>query len=87
MLIVMDRKASPEEIDKVVRTIEAHGYTARPIPGGHRVAIGVLHNKGAVNAAPFWGLAGVKDVIPITRPYKLVSRETQPDDTIVEVGI
>lgn len=86
MLIVMDRKATQDEIDAVVSTIEHLGLTARPIPGGQRVAIGVLRNDGPVDASSFWGLSGVKDVVPITRPYKLVSRETQPDDTIVRLG-
>ena len=82
MLIVMENKATPEQIEAVVSAIKARGYTARPIPGGERVAIGILYNKGAVDASVFLGLAGVKDVIPVTRPYKLVSREFQPADTI-----
>ena len=86
MLIVMDHKATQEQIDAVVAAVENRGYVARPIPGGQRVSIGVLHNKGAVDASMFLGLAGVKDVVPVTRPYKLVSREFQPTDTIVEVG-
>ncbi len=86
MLIVMDQLATPAEIDAAVAAIEARGYTARPIPGGQRVAIGVLHNHGAVDASMFLGLAGVKEVIPVTRPFKLVSREFQLDDTVVRVG-
>ncbi len=86
MLIVMDQLATNGEIDAVVAAIEARGYTARPIPGGQRVAIGVLHNHGAVDASMFLGLAGVKEVIPVTRPFKLVSREFQLDDTVVRVG-
>ncbi len=86
MLIVMDQKASPEEIDAVIATIDAKGYTARPIPGGERVAIGILNNEGPVDASLFLGMAGVKDAIPVTRPYKLVSREFKPEDTIVQVG-
>ena len=79
MLIVMAQKASKEQVDKVVAEIEARGYTARPIPGGERVSIGVLNNKGPVDASLFTGLPGVKEVIPVTRPYKLVGREFQPD--------
>lgn len=86
MLVVMSKTATPEEVDAVVAAIEAKGLTARPIPGGQRVAIGVLHNKGHVDASPFLGLAGVKEVIPVTRPYKLVSREFQPDDSVIQVG-
>jgi 3-deoxy-7-phosphoheptulonate synthase len=86
MLIVMDQKATPEQVEAVVAAIEAAGYVARPMPGGDRVAIGVLYNKGAVDTARFLLLPGVKDVIPVTRPYKLVSRECQPDDTVVQIG-
>ena len=85
MLIVMDKNATSDQIDAVVAAITEKGYNARPIPGGERVSIGVLHNK-AVDAALFAGFPGVRDVIPVTRPYKLVSREVQPEDTIVRVG-
>ena len=86
MLVVMEKKATAGEIKAVVAAAETRGYQARTIPGGERVAIGILYNKGAVDASLFMGLAGVKDVIPVTRPYKLVSREFQPDDTIVRIG-
>jgi len=86
MLIVMENTATEEQVEKVVRAVKARGYQARPIPGGERVSIGVLYNKGAVDASAFLGLAGVKDVVPVTRPYKLVSREVQPEDTYIQVG-
>jgi len=86
MLVVMNQQATPEQIDGVIAAIEKKGYTARPIPGGQRVAIGVLNNKGAMDAAYFLGLPGVKDAIPVTKPYKLVSREFQPEDTVVRIG-
>jgi 3-deoxy-7-phosphoheptulonate synthase len=86
MLIVMDQKATAEQIDKVVEIIESKGFSARPIPGGDRVSIGILHNKGPVDPALFMGLPGVKEAIPVTRPYKLVSRETKAEDTCIQVG-
>ncbi|MFZ2039113.1 MAG: 3-deoxy-7-phosphoheptulonate synthase [Desulfobacterales bacterium] len=86
MLIVMNQNATPQEIQAVVATIEANGYTARPIPGGERVSIGILNNKGPIDADAFLGLPGVKEAVPITRPYKLVSRESQMEDTIIHVG-
>jgi 3-deoxy-7-phosphoheptulonate synthase len=86
MLVVMDIAATPEQIEKVVKVIEDRGCTARPIPGGDRVSIGVLNNKGPVDTALFIGLPGVKEAVPITKPYKLVSRETKPDDTLIQVG-
>lgn len=82
----MSHLATQEEIDNVISFIEKRDYKARPIPGGDRVSIGILHNKGSVDASHFRGLAGVKEVIPVTRPYKLVSREFQPENTIIKVG-
>jgi len=82
----MNRDATSEQIAGVVAVIEKLGYTARPIPGGERVSIGILYNKGSVDASYFAALPGVKDVIPVTRPYKLVSREVQEESTIVKVG-
>jgi len=86
MLIVMEKKATSEEIDAVIKAIEERNYTARPIPGGERVSIGVLYNDGPVDASFFMGLPGVKDAVPITRPYKLVSREFRANDTVIQVG-
>ena len=86
MLVVMSQQATPEQIDTVVAAIEAKGCTARPIPGGERVAIGILHNKGPMDPSYFLGFPGVKDAIPVTRPYKLVSREFQPNGTTIQVG-
>jgi len=86
MLIVMQRSATKDQVNNVVAAIESRKYQARPLPGGERVAIGVLYNKGAVDASMFSGMTGVKEVIAVTRPYKLVSRELKSDDTIINVG-
>ena len=50
MLIVMDKKATQAEIDNVIAVIKQRGFTARPIPGGERMSIGILNNKGHVDA-------------------------------------
>lgn len=86
MLIVMRQDASPEQIKEVVRIVESKGCQARSIPGGDRVSIAVLYNKGALEEAWFMDLPGVKQAIAVTRPYKLVSRETKPEGTQIRVG-
>lgn len=86
MLVVMEKGTTEEKIQAAVNAIEKRGYTARPIPGGDRVSIGILHNEGSVDAAHFLGLDGVKEVIPVTKPYKLVSREFKQENSHVEVG-
>ncbi len=86
MLVVMHQGATEKEVAEVVRAIESRGLEARPIPGGERVAIGILHNRGPVDPGWILGLPGVKEAIPVTRPYKLVSREFHPEDTVIQVG-
>ena len=82
----MKKNASEEEIENVISAIKEQGYTPRPIPGGERVSIGILYNKGPVDGALFLGMPGVQDAIPVTKPYKLVSREFKPEGTIVNVS-
>lgn len=86
MLIVMRQDATQEQIDSVTSSIVEKGCKARPIPGGDRVSIGVLFNKGPLDASVFQDMPGVKEAIPVTRPYKLVSREIKPHDTVIKVG-
>ncbi|NOY70527.1 MAG: 3-deoxy-7-phosphoheptulonate synthase [Deltaproteobacteria bacterium] len=86
MLIVMHKNAARAEVDNVVAAVEARGCTARPIPGGDRVSIAILYNQGAVEPGWFSGMPGVKETIAVTRPYKLVSREMHPHDTVIRVG-
>lgn len=86
MLLVMNKNATEKEIASVIEAIKGYGYTPRPIPGGERVSIGILYNKGPVDGSLFLGMPGVKDAIPVTKPYKMVSREFKPEGTIVKVG-
>ena len=86
MLVVMSSYATEEEIAQVVTAIEREGYVARVIQGGDRTAIGILQNRGPVDPAPFLLLPGVEEIIPVSKPYKLVSREIELSDTIVQLG-
>jgi len=85
MLIVMNHNASQIEIDAINKVITNMGYTAAPIPGSERTAIGVLGNKGYVDDCKILELPGVQRVIHVSKPYKLVSRDFHPEDTIVDV--
>jgi len=86
MLVVMKPNASQAEIDAVVDKIRALGLTAHAIPGAQRVAIGITGNKGALEGGLFSSLPGVADTIRVSNPFKLVSREVKPDDTVIHVG-
>jgi 3-deoxy-7-phosphoheptulonate synthase len=86
MLIVMQMGAQPAQVDEVVRKIESLGLKAHPIPGAQRTAIGITGNLGEVDQALFGSLSGVLEVIRVSHPYKLVSREFKSADTLVRVG-
>jgi 3-deoxy-7-phosphoheptulonate synthase len=86
MLIVMDATATPEDVRRVVETVVRLGLQAHPIPGAQRTAIGITGNKGTVEPGVFENLPGVLEVIPVSAPYKLVSREAKRENTVVSVG-
>jgi 3-deoxy-7-phosphoheptulonate synthase len=86
MLIVMDSAATAEDVRRVVDAVEGLGLQAHAIPGAQRTAIGVTGNRGSVESASFENLPGVAEVIPVTAPYKLVSREAKREDTVVSIG-
>ncbi len=86
MLIVMHHSATSEQIRAVQQAVEAMGLRAEPIPGSERTAIGVLGNQGYVDDTSIRELPGVREVIHVSKPYKLVSRDFHPLPSVVRVG-
>jgi 3-deoxy-7-phosphoheptulonate synthase len=87
MLIVMERDCSAEQIQTVVQKVERMGFKAHPIPGEVRTAIAITGNREPIEPAEFESLPGVLQALRVTRPYKLVSRELKPNDSIVRIGM
>ncbi|PKN20739.1 MAG: 3-deoxy-7-phosphoheptulonate synthase [Deltaproteobacteria bacterium HGW-Deltaproteobacteria-6] len=85
MLIVMHRNATQKQINAVLTAVEKMGLTASSIPGTERTAIGVLGNKGYVDDVSIRDLAGVKEVIHVSKPYKMVSRDFHPRPTVIKI--
>ncbi len=86
MLIVMKKGATDREIEQVVETIKSLGLTAHPIPGEQRTAIGITGNKGSLDPNQLESLPGVMEAIPVSKPFKQVSREWREENTVVDVG-
>jgi 3-deoxy-7-phosphoheptulonate synthase len=86
MLIVMHRNATPKQINIVIAAVEKMGLIASSIPGSERTAIGVLGNKGYVDDQSIRDLPGVKELIHVSKPYKMVSRDFHPRPTIIKIG-
>lgn len=86
MLIVMKPDADARQIERVCAKVRELGYAPHPIPGGSRVAVCITGNTGAIDPRVFFTLPGVKELIPVTQPYKLTSRESKPESTVVHVA-
>ena len=86
MLVVMKRGASQKEIDAVVARIQEFGITPVPLPGAERMAIGTFGSTSRAAAEAVESLPGVAEVVPVSRPFKLASREVIPEDSVVRVG-
>lgn len=87
MLVVMEAGATAEQIAAVCAEIGAMGYAPHPMPGPTRTAIGITGNKGPIEqAARIQRMPGVSQLIRVTAPYKLVSREFREADTVVSVA-
>jgi 3-deoxy-7-phosphoheptulonate synthase len=84
MLVVMQAQATPEQIRAVCEKIEILGYRPHAMPGAQRTAIGITGNKGEVESGSLEEMAGVQEVIRVTKPYKLVSRDVKPDNTVIK---
>src|SRR6476620_6838315 len=87
MIVNMKRSASAEEIEHVIDRIKECGFQAHVVRGEERTIIGAVGSSGrrseieALRAAP-----GVAEVIQISHPFKLVSRQLRQSRTIVDVG-
>ncbi len=86
MLIVMQSHATDEQVRAVCDRIESLGLKAHPIPGSGRTAIGITGNNGAVDLGVLESMPGVIECIPVTKPYKLVSRDVKEEDSIIKIA-
>lgn len=87
MIVIMKQGSSNEELARVVERIEALGYSAHVIRGVERNVIGAVGDeRGKARLQSLESLAGVESVVPILKPYKLVSREFKRESTIIGVG-
>ncbi|MEW5762098.1 MAG: 3-deoxy-7-phosphoheptulonate synthase [Bacillota bacterium] len=85
MIVVMEPGASPEEIRKVEEKLRELGFLTHPIYGRERTVIGAVGDK-RVAADFLLNWPGVDRIVPILKPYKLVSRELKPEKTVVRIG-
>ncbi|NPV26540.1 MAG: 3-deoxy-7-phosphoheptulonate synthase [Firmicutes bacterium] len=86
MVVVMKLQATETEVEKVQERLEQLGFTSYVIQGVERIVVAAVGDTKVAGPLGLEVLPGVEKVVPIMRPFKLVSREFQSDDTVVTVG-
>jgi 3-deoxy-7-phosphoheptulonate synthase len=85
MIIVLKKDAKQKDIDSIISKVEALGLKVHISKGVERTIIGVIGDEAIIRNQPLAALPGVENVMPIIKPYKLVSREFKPDNSIVNI--
>ena len=83
MLVVMKAHATEDQVRAVCEKIGKLGFRAHPMPGATRTAIGITGNKGEVEQGAIEEMQGVQEVIIVSKPYKLVSRDVKEENTVI----
>ena len=85
LLIVMATGATPDQTEHVLARLQEAGVDARVSRGRESTVIGAIGERELLATLPLEGYPGVEQVLPILKPYKLVSREVSPDPTVIDV--
>ncbi len=86
MIVVMSNGATAREISEVIARIRGMGYEVHLSEGKERTIIGIIGRGRPVDREQLSVMSGVQDVIPVTHPYKIASREYHPDDTQIPLN-
>lgn len=85
-MILMRNGATDAEVDGVIEKLHEAGAEAHLSRGEFKTIIGAIGDRDRISQIPFEALPGVDSVIPVMKPYKLVSREFHPEGSVVKVG-
>jgi 3-deoxy-7-phosphoheptulonate synthase len=85
ILIVMTSAATADQTDDVVARLQEAGAGARVARGREATVIGAIGDRELLASLPLEAYPGVEQVLPILKPYRLVSRELSPDPSVLEV--
>ena len=86
MLVLMNMQATPDQVANVMKHVRERGFEPIELPGADRLAIGVLGSNPSSIRDAICDLPGVMDAIPVSKPYKQVTREWHPEPTVVDVS-
>lgn len=85
MIVVMEKTATIEQIEHISVRIQELGLKAHVIRGTERTVIAAVGDERKIKVESFESVPGVSEVLPILAPYKMASRELQPEPSRVQV--
>ena len=86
MIIVLKPEATPQDIEHLVERLRSLGLKSQITKGEERTVVGVIGDERVLQSQPLSVFPGVESVTPILAPWKLVSREFQPHNSVIDVG-
>ncbi len=86
MILTLKSGVSKKDVEKVIAKIKELGYKPSVSPGTERIVIGVIGDRAILHKDKFETLEAVETVTPISKPYKMVSREFKKENTIITIG-
>ncbi len=86
MIIVLKPEATEQDVEHLVDRLRSLGLKSQVTKGEERTVVGVIGDERILEGQPLSVFPGVESVTPILAPWKLVSREFQPHDSVVDVG-
>ncbi len=86
MVVVMRKNSKPEQIKMVTEKLEKMGFRTHIIHGSNRIVIGAVGTRDDLEIMSLERLPGVEKIVPIMKPFKLVSREAQEEDSIININ-
>ena len=86
MIIVMKRNAPEEHVQNVIDQMRSKNLQPMPLIGTERVVIAVIGDERILDAGHLKSLPGVSSVMPVLQPFKLASRETKYENSIIKVN-
>ena len=86
MIIVLKQGASEKQVQHIIEGVEELGLQHMVSRGVERTIIGVIGEEDILRVQPLEAFPGVEKVMPVLKPYKLVSRDFKPEDTVIEIN-
>ncbi len=86
MIIVLKPQATEAEVNHIIEKVKSLGLTPHVSKGSERTIIGVIGPEDILRVTPLEVFPGVENVIPVLAPFRLVSREFKPDDSVIDLG-